>query len=117
MQPDYTEAVDGKVVLALFDHRLRGGSEAGRRGISVMYRSASFERSVVAIVDALLRYLVINPSFTTQAAYDFLRDKVELTVSLATDELMHQITLSPGDIEHLFGMDGLATDFVRFGKT
>ena len=117
MQPDYTESVDGKVVLALFDHRLRGGADGGRQGISVMYRSASFERSVIAIVDALLRYLVINPSFTTHAAYDFLRDKVELSVSVATDELIHEIAVTPSDIEHLFGMDGLATDFVRFEKT
>lgn len=116
MRPDYTESVDGKIVLALFDHRLRPDNDGAEGSISVAYRSANFERSVIAISDALLRYLVINPSFSTHAAQDFLRDKIELTVSALTDELIHQVMLAPGDIEHLFGMDGLATDFVRFER-
>ena len=115
MTPTYTESIDGKVVLALFDHRLASGDEVGgQEGISVAYRSANFEKSVTAITDALLKYLAINSYSTTNAAYDFVRERVEMMVSDDTDELIHRAALSASAIEHVFGMDHLSTDFVHF---
>ncbi len=118
MTPHYTESVEGNVLLALFDHRLTRNVPAIEPdvtiGITIAYRSNDFSRSLVALTDALLRYLVINPASTTDAAYVFLHDKVEQVVSEGSDgEVVHRVRLTLGDLEHLFGMDGLANEFVR----
>lgn len=118
MTPHYTESVDGNVLLVLFDHRLTRHVPAIEPdltiGITVAYRSSDFEQSVIALSDALLRYLVINPASTTDAAYDFLRDKVERVVSDASGgEPVYRARLTLADLEHVFGMDGLANEYVR----
>ena len=118
MTPHYTESVDGNVLLVLFDHRLTRHVPAIEPdvtiGITIAYRSAELEASVIALSDALLRYLVINPATTTEAAYDFLRDKVECVVSdVSEGEPVHRVRLTLGDLEHVFGMDGLANEYVR----
>ncbi len=121
MTPHYTETVEGMVLLALFDHRLTRNVPAIEPdvtiGITIAYRSHDFDRSLVALTDALLRYLVINPSSTTDAAYAFLRDKVEQVVSEGSDgEPVHRVRLTLGDLEHLFGMDGLANEYMRLDE-
>ncbi len=118
MTPHYTESVEGDVLLVLFDHRLTRNVPAIEPdvtiGITIAYRSQDFERSLVALGDALLRYLVINPASTTEAAYDFLRDKVERVVSEGSEgEPVHRVRLTLGDLEHVFGMDGLANEYLR----
>lgn len=120
MTPHYTESVEGNVLLALFDHRLTRNVPTIEPdvtiGITIAYRSHDFDQSLVALADALLRYLVINPASTTDAAYEFLRDKVEQVVSEGSDgEPVHRVRLTLGDLEHLFGMDWLANEYVRLG--
>ena len=121
MTPHYTESVAGDVLLALFDHRLTRHVPAieadAKIGITVAYRSPDFELSVAALSEALLRYLVINPSGTTEAAHDFLRDKVErVVIEGSGGEPIHRVRVTLGDLEHLFGMDGLASDYVRLDQ-